>query len=107
MYFLADTITSQPVTVNTTVGQVIAWIVIGLVSGLLASFFMRGRKNLSTVVLIGLAGALVGGFIFDILNIEITGSLNNGFIIRWIDILVAFIGAILVLLTTSRLTFRT
>ncbi|MCQ3928973.1 MAG: GlsB/YeaQ/YmgE family stress response membrane protein [Chloroflexi bacterium] len=88
-------------------GQVIAWIVIGLVSGLLASFFMRGRKNLSTVVLIGLAGALVGGFIFDVLNIEITGSLNNGFIIRWIDILVAFIGAILVLLTTSRLTFRT
>lgn len=107
MYFLADTITSRPITVNTTVGQVIAWIVIGLVSGLLASFFMRGRKNLSTVVLIGLAGALVGGFIFDVLNIEITGSLNNGFIIRWIDILVAFIGAILVLLATSRLTFRT
>ncbi|MBI5929077.1 MAG: GlsB/YeaQ/YmgE family stress response membrane protein [Chloroflexi bacterium] len=107
MFFLADTITSKPVTLNTTVGQIIAWIVIGLISGLLASFFMRGRKNLSTVVLIGLAGALVGGFVFDILNIQITGSLNNGFVIRWIDILVAFIGSILILLVTSRLSFRT
>jgi uncharacterized membrane protein YeaQ/YmgE (transglycosylase-associated protein family) len=105
-YILAqDTITSRPVTVNTTVGQIIAWIMIGLIAGLLASFFMRGRKNLSTIVLIGLVGAIVGGFIFDVLNIEITGSLNNGILIRWIDILVSFIGAMLILAVTSRISF--
>ncbi len=107
MIVLADSITSQPITLNTTLGQIIAWIMIGLISGLLASFFMRGRKSLSTIVFIGLIGALIGGFVFDVLNIEITGSLNNGITIRWIDILVAFIGSILVLLATSRLSFRT
>jgi uncharacterized membrane protein YeaQ/YmgE (transglycosylase-associated protein family) len=105
-YILAqDTITSRPITVNTTVGQIIAWVMIGLIAGLLASFFMRGRKSLSTIVLIGLVGAIVGGFIFDVLNIEITGSLNNGIVIRWIDILVSFIGAMLILAVTSRVSF--
>lgn len=106
MTILADTITSQTVSVNTTVGQIIAWIVIGLLAGLVASLFYQGRKSLGGVLLVGLIGALVGGFLFDILNVEVTGSLNNGILIRWIDLIVALIGSILVLFVTSSRMLR-
>ena len=80
---------------------IIAWIVVGLVAGLLAKLVMPGDDPGGIIVtaLIGMAGALVGGFIVGLLG----GSGATGFNI-W-SILVATLGAI-ILLAIYRLIAR-
>lgn len=61
-----------------TTGQFIVWIVVGALAGTLADWLLRGRRgrsNLIRNILVGMIGALVGGFIFDVLNISIGGEL--------------------------------
>lgn len=106
-FFLAQETTNRRIVISVTVEQILAWIIIGLLAGLLASFFARGRMSLPGLIFIGLVGALVGGFLFfDLLNITVTGELTNGILIRWIDILVAFIGSLIVLAVTSVFFYR-
>jgi uncharacterized membrane protein YeaQ/YmgE (transglycosylase-associated protein family) len=81
---------------------VITWGIIGLVAGVFANWIMRGGTRLGSSLLIGLAGALVGGFVFSLLNIQVGPPLNIVFPVRLIDILVAFIGALLVLFIVDR-----
>jgi uncharacterized membrane protein YeaQ/YmgE (transglycosylase-associated protein family) len=80
---------------------IIAWIVVGLIAGLLAKLVMPGDDpgGIIVTVLIGMAGALVGGFIVGLLG----GSGATGFSI-W-SILVATLGAI-ILLAIYRLIAR-
>ena len=105
--FLAQGLMDNQITISVTVEQLIAWLIIGLVAGLLASIFVRGRMSLAGVVLLGLVGALVGGFlVFDLLNVEVTGDLAQGILLRWIDIVVAFIGAVIVLFLSSLFYWR-
>jgi uncharacterized membrane protein YeaQ/YmgE (transglycosylase-associated protein family) len=107
MFFLAQETVNRRIVISVTVEQILAWIIIGLLAGLLASLFVRGRMSLPGLVLIGLIGALVGGFLFfDLLNIQVSGSLNDGILIRWIDILVAFIGSMIVLAVSSAFFYR-
>ena len=73
---------------------VLAWIVMGLIVGLLAKFFMPGKDpgGLIITILIGIAGAFVGGFIASWLGI----GTFTGFDIR--SILVAVGGAVILLI---------
>lgn len=104
--FLAQGILDNQINISVTGEQIIAWVIVGLVAGLLASVFARGRMSLAGAVLLGLVGAVVGGFlIFDLLDVEVTGDLSQGILIRWIDIVVAFLGAVIVLFITG-LLFR-
>ncbi|MBX6314827.1 MAG: GlsB/YeaQ/YmgE family stress response membrane protein [Isosphaeraceae bacterium] len=69
-------------------GGVIAWIVVGLVAGWLAGLVMKGGGyGVLGDILVGLIGALVGGFV---LSYFVHGT--AGF---WGSILVAFLGACL------------
>jgi uncharacterized membrane protein YeaQ/YmgE (transglycosylase-associated protein family) len=89
----------QTVTVSINVGQVLGWIIVGLVAGALANALIRGRRyNSITSLLTGLIGAIVGGLLFSFLNIQVPAELLDGINIRWIDFIVAFIGALVVLL---------
>lgn len=99
--FLAQEVTDEPVVISTTVGQLLTWVIVGLIAGLLASFLFRERMSLLSVIVIGLLGAILGGFLFDVLDIVVTGTLADGIVIRWIDILVAFIGASIILMLSS------
>jgi uncharacterized membrane protein YeaQ/YmgE (transglycosylase-associated protein family) len=70
------------------------WLVLGLLAGLLARFFLPGRDPLGciTTVLVGVAGAFLGGFVATLLGF-------GGF--RGFDVyslVVATLGAILLLL---------
>jgi uncharacterized membrane protein YeaQ/YmgE (transglycosylase-associated protein family) len=68
--------------------SILAWIVLGLIVGFLASAVMRGGGyGLVGDVIIGVVGALVGGFIFSVLG----GSGITGFNVY--SLLVAFVGA--------------
>jgi uncharacterized membrane protein YeaQ/YmgE (transglycosylase-associated protein family) len=72
--------------------EIIAWIVIGLIAGALGKLIMPGDDPGGIIVtaLIGMAGALVGGFITQ----NLLGFDEGGFI--W-SIIVATLGAIVLL----------
>ncbi len=79
----------------------ISWIVIGLLAGLLARWIMPGEDpgGIIVTILVGMAGASVGGFIVSILG----GTGATGFNV-W-SILVATLGAV-ILLALYRLVAR-
>jgi uncharacterized membrane protein YeaQ/YmgE (transglycosylase-associated protein family) len=67
-------------------GGIIAWIVVGLVSGWLAGIMMKGGGyGMIGDLLVGLVGSLVGGFL---MGFFLTGV--EGF---WGSIFVSFLGA--------------
>jgi len=81
---------------------IIAWIILGLVAGILAKWIMPGDQPGGMVVttLLGIAGAVVGGFIGTRLGL---GDVS-GFDLR--SMLIAVGGAFLLLLLLYRLFTR-
>ena len=73
------------------IGSIIVWIIIGLVAGALAKLIMPGDDpgGIIVTILIGIAGAFVGGFLASLI-----GLAEGGFI--W-TIVIATIGAIILL----------
>ncbi len=71
---------------------IIAWIIVGLIAGALGKLIMPGRDpgGIIVTILIGMAGAFVGGF----LVVGLLGLRGGGFI--W-SIVVATLGAIILL----------
>jgi uncharacterized membrane protein YeaQ/YmgE (transglycosylase-associated protein family) len=97
----------QTIRVEFTVGAAVTAILIGIVAGFLASLLVRGRSsNVASSMVIGLLGALVGNFLFGLLNVPISPSLLDGITLRWIDILVSFVGAVIVLVIFAPLAGR-
>ncbi len=82
-----------------TLEQVVLWIIVGGIAGLIAEFFVRGTHvGLIGTVIVGILGALLGGWLFRQLHIAI----GTGFVG---EIITAAIGAI-VLLVLLRLLRR-
>ena len=81
----------------------ISWIVVGLVAGLLARWITPGPDpgGIIVTVLVGMAGASVGGFLVRILGGAGATGLNI-----W-SILVATIGALLLLFIYNLVARRT
>ena len=73
------------------IGAIIGWIIIGLIAGALAKFIMPGDDpgGFIITIILGIAGALVGGFLAGLIGI------GGGGII-W-SIIIATIGAIILL----------
>jgi uncharacterized membrane protein YeaQ/YmgE (transglycosylase-associated protein family) len=87
---------NDSVTINFVPEQVITWVIIGLIAGVLASVLIRGRRfGFVTSVIVGLLGALLGGFLFTALHIQL--PVSGGITLAWADMLVAFIGAVIIL----------
>ena len=90
---------NQSITVSFVPEQVITWVIIGLIAGLLAGLLIRGRGlGFVSSVVVGLLGALLGGFLFTVLRIQIPPAFSGGITLAWADMLVAFIGAVIILL---------
>lgn len=90
----------QTVTVSFNVNQVLTAIIVGLIAGALASILVRGRRfGFIGSIILGILGAIVGGFVFSLLNIQIdpASTLASSITIRLVDILVAFVGALIIL----------
>ena len=73
---------------------IIAWIILGLLAGMLARAIMPGNDDVGifATLVIGVVGALVGGFIAELLGFEGLGSFFE--IRTWI---IAIAGALLLL----------
>jgi uncharacterized membrane protein YeaQ/YmgE (transglycosylase-associated protein family) len=72
---------------------IISWIIFGLIAGVVAKFIMPGDDpgGFILTILLGIAGALVGGFIASALGIGTVTGFNVG------SFLIAILGAILLL----------
>jgi len=90
---------NESVTVTFVPEQVITWVIIGLIAGLLAGLLVRGRGlGFASSVVLGMLGALLGGFLFTVLGIQVPPAFDGGITLAWADIFVAFIGAVIILL---------
>ena len=69
----------------------IAWIVVGAIAGFLANQLMGSREGLVMMVILGIVGGLIGGWLAA--NVFRMGSVNG---INLESIVVATLGAILV-----------
>ena len=74
-------------------GTIIVWIIIGGIAGWLASLVVRGGGlGLLGDIVVGIVGALIGGFILGALGL---GGGFTGF--NLISLVTAFIGAVILL----------
>ena len=69
---------------------IIAWIFIGLIAGWLAHIILGGRGGIFGNLAVGLVGAIVGGFLFEKLNLQVMPDF-------WGNLITATIGAIIFL----------
>lgn len=74
----------------------IAWIVVGAIAGFLANMVMGSREGLVMMVVLGIVGALVGGFIAT--TVFNRGSVDG---INLESIVIATLGAIVVVFVVN------
>lgn len=68
------------------IGNIISWIVIGLIVGALARLVLPGKQNISMAITIvlGILGALIGGWIsYSLLHVDDNGG------IQWIPLIIS------------------
>ena len=71
-------------------GGLIWWMVVGLIAGFLAGKVMKGGGfGIVMDIVIGIAGAILGGFVFGLVGIHAGGLIGS--------IIVAFVGAVILL----------
>ena len=81
-----------------TLDQIITWLIIGALAGSVAAALLTGKRSgygRITNIAVGLVGAIIGGLIFGLLNINI---IQGGITITYQDLIAAFIGAVIFLL---------
>src|SRR5436305_1531599 len=67
-------------------GGILAWLIVGLIAGFLASVVMRGGGyGIVGDIIVGIVGALIGGFLASLLGLGASGFIGT--------VIVAFIGA--------------
>jgi len=80
---------------------VLSWIILGLIAGFIGSKIVdRQGQGLLLDIVLGIVGALVGGFLFDFFGVSGVTGLNI------YSMLVAIVGAVVVLLIYNALTRR-
>lgn len=81
---------------------ILAWIIFGLIAGIVAKFIMPGPDpgGIFVTILIGIAGALVGGFIGSLLGFGGVSGFNFG------SFVIAILGSILLLWIYRRMKRR-
>ena len=78
---------------------ILAWIILGLIVGVLAKWIMPGNDpgGIIITILIGIAGALIGGFIASAMDMGDVSGINLG------SIVIATLGALLLLFGYRRI----
>ncbi len=69
----------------------LAWIIVGGIAGWLASQVMKSRQGLLVNIVVGIVGAVIGGFLLNAVGVAGVTGFNI-----W-SVLVAFIGAVVLL----------
>ena len=83
--------------ISITSEQVIVWLIIGGLAGFIIGLIFKGKKKgfgFFNNLLIGLIGAVIGGFLFDVFNVR----LGLGQVVLSFDDLIAAVAGSIVLL---------
>lgn len=85
---------------------IIAWIVLGAIAGWVAGMLVKGDEGMGAIghIVLGIVGALVGGFLANAMGFG-TGR-EGGDVVNLQSIIVAIIGAVIVVLVWGMLTRR-
>ena len=82
--------------------NLLSLIIVGAIAGTAAAsvLSLRSRKNSSVMdwirnTIIGILGAIVGGFLFDVLDLDLPDALDAS--VSLASVIIAFIGALLVI----------
>jgi uncharacterized membrane protein YeaQ/YmgE (transglycosylase-associated protein family) len=86
-----------------TVGNIIAWIIMGALVGWIASMIAgtNARQGALGNIIVGIVGAFVGGFIMHLFNAS-GANANDAF--SWQSFFVSLLGAVVVLFIYRGLT---
>jgi uncharacterized membrane protein YeaQ/YmgE (transglycosylase-associated protein family) len=82
---------------NITLGELVAWVIVGALAGTATGLIVKRKKEgfgRWTNLGIGLVGALIGGLLFDLLNVDL---IRGEVTIRFQDVLAALVGSLLFL----------
>ena len=82
---------------------ILTWVVLGLIVGVLAKLIMPGKDpgGIIITIVLGIVGALIGGFIANAMGLGSVSGINLG------SIAIAVLGAILVLAVYRLMRRRT
>ena len=88
----------DPNNLNLSPGDWVVWIIVGLIAGFLARHFVRDGGGLGLIgdLIVGLVGAVIGGFVLGFFAHGTFGLLDT--------ILIAFVGAAALLLIERKVT---
>ncbi|GAA3357079.1 GlsB/YeaQ/YmgE family stress response membrane protein [Saccharopolyspora gregorii] len=83
------------------IGNIIGWIVLGLIAGFIARAVVPGKDDIGVLrtIVLGIVGSVVGGFLLGALTFGLRGFQPLG----WIG---SVIGAIIVLVIYNKVTGR-
>jgi uncharacterized membrane protein YeaQ/YmgE (transglycosylase-associated protein family) len=84
---------------NEQAKSLIAWVIIGLIAGWVASLIVGGGGGLVAYIIAGLIGSVVGGFLAQQFKIKL--NLGNAFLEQ---VIIAIVGAIVVLIIARIIT---
>jgi uncharacterized membrane protein YeaQ/YmgE (transglycosylase-associated protein family) len=84
--------------------DIIAWVVLGAIAGLIAGMLVSGDERWGVIghIVLGIVGALVGGFVANALGFG--SGREGGDIVNLQSIIVAIIGAVIVVVVVNMLT---
>jgi uncharacterized membrane protein YeaQ/YmgE (transglycosylase-associated protein family) len=90
------------------IGSIISWMVCGLIVGLIARLLVPGRQNMGLIMtmITGIAGALVGGFLYSMIR----GPAVRPFAMdqdNWYGWIVSILGAMLLVWVSPKVFRRT
>lgn len=78
----------------------LSWIIVGVMAGWFPSLFMNRPMGLLLDIILGIVGAVIGGFLFSAVGVAGVTGFNT-----W-SLLAAFIGAVVLLGSISLLSGR-
>ena len=81
--------------------NILLWIILGAIAGWVASLIVKSNQGILLDIVVGIVGAFVGGFIFQTFG----ASGVTGF--NLYSILVAIVGAVVLLFIVKAITSRT
>jgi uncharacterized membrane protein YeaQ/YmgE (transglycosylase-associated protein family) len=87
---------------------IIAWIVLGAIAGYIARFLIPGDEGMGVVgtIVLGIIGAFVAGIVTWFLTGDAAGAAGGGDVVNIWSIVVAVIGAVVVVFLARFLTRR-
>ncbi len=86
---------------NITTDQVIIWLIIGALAGFIVGLILKRKKKgfgFFSNLIIGLIGAVIGGFLFDLLSIR-TGL--GKIVLSFDDLIAAIVGSFVLLIVLA------